>query len=1015
MYHPLTLLLFCIFFFFDHCQAFQKNQDWHLQHYTDENGLPQNSVKFIAPDEKGFIWLSTEDGLVRFDGSKFLRFGKGNLALSSNRFSAFYKNIHGKGLFSYNEKGEQVRIEKGKAMPDTVSLSWVERRENYAPGHSWVPGTKYFDGHLNAQIKLKSGFERVVIPAKRNNVYVYDGDTLTYYKQDKLSRRVLFHTRDDWNFFLINEQLYLLQEDGTVTSLSGPVINRPLQGDILLDPVYKKAGRYSAVLWNICVHNQVILYFNRCFYIVSENKPGLLDTKLIFSGFNDFEEKNICGAYYNDRSGQLYLGSTANGLYILSPKPFTTLTSNRNNNVYYGQVSYPDNKLYTTQNTMFDLSGGLDKVRTVTKKLSSDFYSMFIDAKGYTWTKWRYWVYKYAPSLQLAGSWILPDLVSTLYEGKVDKVWLGLGNGDIYSLSSSLSSGSPVLFTSVNERVNYILQTGPDTLVVGTENGLYRLGISTGKVDTIDGMKNKQIRSIHASGTNELWITTYGDGFFLFDNGKLTKFPLDKDGYLSVSHCIVEDKRGFFWIPTNKGLFQVARTDLLDYATNPRRQLYYYYYDKSEGFNTNEFNGGCQPCAAQLPNGYVSFPSLNGLVIFKPDSIPYYLPGKELFIDEVKMDGQLLNLDELANLPRQFGQITFTISSPYPGNPKNLQIWYALVEKGHSPIWLAVPASGIISLSAIPVGQYSLLIRKLNGFGKNDYTQLSLAVKVAPPWYQTSWSYLTGILLLAISCFLSIRLRTRYIRKMNQQLEQTITNKTKQLQRKTDIQQKIIHAVNHDIQTPLYYQKLLSARVYETILNEKKSPFNDMVKVLNDSTHHLYYMVENLLKYLKMQISGDSNPAERVDLFRLAEDKLMIFKEIAREKGTSISNNIQPDFSFSGDAHLISVILHNLMDNAVKVTWNGKITIVANESNGEFCLTVCDTGPGMPAHLQEWINNPRLEFSLQPGEDMDSIHGIGLMMIKELSALLGIKLLVWSEAGTGTSFSVLWAQAGKPL
>lgn len=67
---------------------------------------------------------------------------------------------------------------------------------------------------------------------------------------------------------------------------------------------------------------------------------------------------------------------------------------------------------------------------------------------------------------------------------------------------------------------------------------------------------------------------------------------------------------------------------------------------------------------------------------------------------------------------------------------------------------------------------------------------------------------------------------------------------------------KIIHAVNHDIQTPLYYQKLLSARVYETILNEKKSPFNDMVKVLNDSTHHLYYMVENLLKYLKMQVSG---------------------------------------------------------------------------------------------------------------------------------------------------------------
>jgi len=46
-------------------------EGYTIRHFTDENGLPQNSVKSIAADNAGFVWLATENGLVRFDGRSF--------------------------------------------------------------------------------------------------------------------------------------------------------------------------------------------------------------------------------------------------------------------------------------------------------------------------------------------------------------------------------------------------------------------------------------------------------------------------------------------------------------------------------------------------------------------------------------------------------------------------------------------------------------------------------------------------------------------------------------------------------------------------------------------------------------------------------------------------------------------------------------------------------------------------------------------------------------------------------
>lgn len=60
------------------CYSFAQKR-YTVSHYTSDNGLQQNSVKSIAMDSEGFVWLATEDGLARFDGRQFYVFNKFNV------------------------------------------------------------------------------------------------------------------------------------------------------------------------------------------------------------------------------------------------------------------------------------------------------------------------------------------------------------------------------------------------------------------------------------------------------------------------------------------------------------------------------------------------------------------------------------------------------------------------------------------------------------------------------------------------------------------------------------------------------------------------------------------------------------------------------------------------------------------------------------------------------------------------------------------------------------------------
>ena len=89
---------------------------YNAKWFTDSEGLPQNSIKDIFPDKYNFIWLSTENGLVRYDGQDFKLFNDTNIkGLKSNRMKFFEGSMETDSLFSVNNSGDIILINKRRA------------------------------------------------------------------------------------------------------------------------------------------------------------------------------------------------------------------------------------------------------------------------------------------------------------------------------------------------------------------------------------------------------------------------------------------------------------------------------------------------------------------------------------------------------------------------------------------------------------------------------------------------------------------------------------------------------------------------------------------------------------------------------------------------------------------------------------------------------------------------------------------------------------------------------------
>lgn len=578
-----------------------------IRHYTDADGLPQNSVKSIVPDQNGFVWLATEFGLTRFDGHNFQAFRNDTGSLLDSRFVYILPTGIPFRYYAVTGTKQLVRVNETTAPVPTLSV-----QQNI-----------YFKGHLTREpydiyttIGLPNIFHKAVpanyygIPLDSASYYLIGQDSISFYHDTSKQYALFFSSGRSMNFFTADSQLYFQNAAGEILSLQQDAIKKvSITGDLLNNTAWPSQRHRLQLFWNL-VAKQVFFALNNSVYFVKQLPGGQLHTKEVLAGF-DMEDNKIMSAWYEPSSGQLFLGSLTKGLFIGERNKFAVVQSAANTDeFYYAQAPFDAHSVATPQGAVIGVAIKERQLPTLRSLMHEDRYSMLIAGNREIWVKNSRSLFCFNPDgTILLNRWEFPDAINVLFEDSSRRIWMGTGGGEFYSIAPGMQEPALVV-KDLKESTTCMQQQDTDLYWIGTDKGCYRFRFSTRTLDTIAGLKGKYVRSLYVRGNDETWITTYEEGFFLYNGRQLIPMPVDKYKYLLSAHCILEDQQGFFWISTNKGLFQASRADLLNFAGRRQRDVFYHYYEKSSGFSTNEFNGGCQPCGVKLANGFFSFPFL---------------------------------------------------------------------------------------------------------------------------------------------------------------------------------------------------------------------------------------------------------------------------------------------------------------------------------------------------------------------------------------------------------------------
>lgn len=614
---------------------------------------------------------------------------------------------------------------------------------------------------------------------------------------------------------------------------------------------------------------------------------------------------------------------------------------------------------------------------------------------------------------KLIRKWPISGNTITVFQADSGTYWLGNDLGIVRRVTTSESAVKEYDLRDPYACINYIVPAkGPDkaALWIATKNGLYQMRTDGKAAQRIRGTEGINVRSLLVVGTGaaegrsaELWGTTYENGFFLYRNGQLTWFPPDRRLYLKTAHCIVHDRNDFFWITTNSGLFRVLRKDLLSYANGMQQQIYYEYYDQKAGFLSNEFNGGCQPCALRLPDGRVSLPSINGLVLFHPERTPTNTPDRPLLIDQVEYNGRSVPASDTIILDADFEILSMKVLTPHFGNPENLNMFYQLSSDQQPGSWLRVPPSGVLSFNRLAGNDYKLTIRKLSGFGTGHFTEKTIHIIVPLKWYQTMWFSVLAFLLFLIGVYFYVKWRTMNVKKQNAQLERSVAERTASLEdsqmelsRQLHIQARLMAAITHDVRAPLKSILITAGNIKELNTQRRYDLSSRIGDAIEQTTSQLLIFIENLLQYARTTVYDEKIKIEDFDLGELIESKVKLFENVARLYENRVLNQLPARLIVTSNPQLLSVIIHNLLDNALKYCYRGEIRIYGKMVEERMYIFIADNGPGLSEDILSWFNK---KISHETPFNNSVSGGFGLTIVKEVAKLINVNIQAGNQDG----------------
>lgn len=961
-----------------------SNENW----YNTEDGLPQNSVKDIVKDKYGFLWISTEHGITRFDGNKFVT---SSTSYNSKRFDDFQGNILKDSIFNITDQGgANILISK---------RSLLLSKSNRYRSTIIYKSKEYFNfskTSLNRQIFASSHFYIYL----NGIIYFFEENLITiYHIKTRFEKKInLKFTMENMERLFIHNNSIFYSDKALKKVIKIENGSASIQKSDLL-----YTDSESIIFWSQ-IMDQVFIVHKDNIYISSYKNKKLSLTKLIYHrGINnEIHSSSINSMLYDHDNNKIFLGSLTNGLCMITISPFffSKKKASFSNNTFYATLPYnkesvidPGGSIY---NKYCEIRRGFFKENINTFSLAYDKDENLICINNNLlykrYRKNNYQKYKVIP---MPGK---PDLITS--EGQ--EIFLSLYKNNRYYLSSILHDFTEILsLFSFSSPITDIKKNGSNILV-GCMNGLYLCNIKNKKIIRLSYV---YVKKIVITANNTVWILTKNDGFYSYRNGILIKMPVDKNKFLTDSHTIIEDVKGNFWIPTNNGLFKADGKKLSAYAAGKLSPIFYYRYTKKDGLLTNEFNGGGWPIGNLLGNGDIVLPSLDGLVFFNTNQVKNnYLDEKKIFIERALLDNQnaVHFQDTLYLKNNKYNQLSLFLDFPFYGNVDNIYLQGRL--QGNK--WEDIAETRLYTVKKLSPGTHTLEFRFLASDGKLAYKKVTVLVGFL--YYQTFFFKISVVLFFIVLASVLLKINSRILNLKNIRLQNSsaeLETVREKLKHTNMLQEKLLEAISHDIATPIKHLSYLSRKLNET---NNLSLHRKYYEGIHQSVELLYLFIEGLGNYARLF----NNAEEEIisyKIYDVIEDKKNFFSDIARFNGTTIINETCKHVRIFTNKAILSTIIHNIMDNAVKNTFKGYIRIHTVLGEQSICIKVTDTGTGMPEETMDYYNHEFHKITLDEVQ-LKQKSGYGLKLVSVLIRTIGSQIIFRRNPCEGTEVEIILSQ-----
>ena len=241
------------------------------------------------------------------------------------------------------------------------------------------------------------------------------------------------------------------------------------------------------------------------------------------------------------------------------------------------------------------------------------------------------------------------------------------------------------------------------------------------------------------------------------------------------------------------------------------------------------------------------------------------------------------------------------------------------------------------------------------------------------------------------------------------ELNQLSVSYNKMLGRLSDafeIQRQFTANAAHELRTPLALMQ-----VQLDSYNSGQHPGSDAetvqtIKMVTEQNDRLSKMVKTLLDMSELQTVGRD---EAIMVDALVDEVLADLEPLAREKHVELTGNCEA-ITIVGSDILIYRLVYNLVENAIKYNHpGGQVTVSASRKEKRVCLSVADTGNGIPEELRERVFEPFFRVDKSRSRALGGV-GLGLALVHEIVRVHDGSITVRSNPSGGTVFEVMFTQ-----